>query len=187
MKRPVPGIKGTPSFGAPLKILRRVGRWSFHLEDGRTLNASQLSAVRHEAVHEETGEDKNRCGRTWRQTGRQETPQHKNRPRRQRATRPKISQYRKLHSLRGGQHCLLIRQAHHGLHQRGTRPQDWVLIVPTNQRSSISQKSSRCPSIAPHGSEDHQRDSGTMCSDLFTVETYYSFLSRVVTVSFLCT
>ncbi|KAL3207323.1 hypothetical protein MRX96_052695 [Rhipicephalus microplus] len=37
------------------------------------------------------------------------------------------------------------------------------------------------------GAEDHQRDSGTMCSDLFTVETYYSFLSRVVTVSFLCT
>nr|XP_037286010.1 uncharacterized protein K02A2.6-like [Rhipicephalus microplus] len=51
VKRPVPGIKGTPSFGAPLKILRRVGRWSFHLEDGRTWNASQLSAV----PHEETG------------------------------------------------------------------------------------------------------------------------------------
>ncbi|KAL3183902.1 hypothetical protein MRX96_033003 [Rhipicephalus microplus] len=48
------------------------------------------------------GQDKNRCGRTLRQTGRQETPQHENRPRRQRATRPKISQYRKLHSLRGG-------------------------------------------------------------------------------------
>nr|XP_037279754.1 uncharacterized protein K02A2.6-like [Rhipicephalus microplus] len=43
------------SFGAPLKILRRVGRWSFHLEDGRTSNASQLSAVPHEAVHKETG------------------------------------------------------------------------------------------------------------------------------------
>lgn len=55
VKRPVPGIKGTPSFGAPLKILKRVGRWSFHLEDGRTWNASQLSAVPHEAVHEETG------------------------------------------------------------------------------------------------------------------------------------
>ncbi|KAL3195600.1 hypothetical protein MRX96_045570 [Rhipicephalus microplus] len=147
----------------------------------------QLSAVPHEAVHEETGARQESLWADMETDGSAGN-----------ATARKPSSKAKSHSTQnipiqeaaqspGGQHCLLIRQAHHGLHHRGTRPQDWVLIVPTNQRSSISQKSSRCPSVALHGSEDHQRDSGTMCSDLFTVETYYSFLSRVVTVSFLCT
>nr|XP_054930704.1 uncharacterized protein LOC129386641 [Dermacentor andersoni] len=45
VKKPTPGPKGTPSFGPPMKILKRIGRWSFCLEDGRTWNASQLTAV----------------------------------------------------------------------------------------------------------------------------------------------
>lgn len=49
VRKPVPGPKGTPTFGTPLRILKRVGRWSFHLEDGRTWNGSQLSAVPKEA------------------------------------------------------------------------------------------------------------------------------------------
>lgn len=40
VKCPLPGMKGTPSFRAPLKILKRIGRWLFHLEDGWTWNAS---------------------------------------------------------------------------------------------------------------------------------------------------
>ncbi|KAH7940112.1 hypothetical protein HPB52_021861 [Rhipicephalus sanguineus] len=50
VKKPVPGPKGTPTFGPPLKILKRIGRWSFCLEDGRTWNASQLTAVPKEAL-----------------------------------------------------------------------------------------------------------------------------------------
>lgn len=49
VKKPVPGPKGSPSFGPPLKILKRIGRWSFVLEDGHTWNASQLTAVPMEA------------------------------------------------------------------------------------------------------------------------------------------
>ncbi|XP_049271184.1 uncharacterized protein K02A2.6-like [Rhipicephalus sanguineus] len=50
VKKPVPGPKGTPTFGPPLKILKRIGRWSFCLEDSRTWNASQLTAVPKEAL-----------------------------------------------------------------------------------------------------------------------------------------
>lgn len=53
VKKPIPGPKGTPSYGPPLKILKRIGRWSFCLEDGRTWNASQLSAVPKEASPEQ--------------------------------------------------------------------------------------------------------------------------------------
>lgn len=61
VKKPVPGLKGTPSYGPLLKILKRIGRWSFHLEDGRTWNASQLLAVPKEASSgQETNKD-NSC------------------------------------------------------------------------------------------------------------------------------
>ena len=37
--------KGEPTFGPPQRIIKRVGRWTFRLEDGRVWNASKLAAA----------------------------------------------------------------------------------------------------------------------------------------------
>lgn len=58
VKPPLPGMKGTPSFGAPLKILKRIGRWLFHLEDGRTWNASGIVRCAPQSCSRRNGETK---------------------------------------------------------------------------------------------------------------------------------
>lgn len=66
---------------------------------------------------------------------------------------------------------------------------DFVLIMPANRKSSISQ-GSHC-FVALHGSEDHHTSSGTMCSGLtnrtgWIIKNDFTIilLSRAVTVVF---
>ncbi|KAH7985966.1 hypothetical protein HPB49_026184 [Dermacentor silvarum] len=56
VKKPIPGPKGTPSYGPPLKILKRIGRWSFcwkTVEPG-TLRSCQRYQKRHRQSKELT-------------------------------------------------------------------------------------------------------------------------------------
>ncbi|KAH7946196.1 hypothetical protein HPB49_021393 [Dermacentor silvarum] len=68
VKKPVTGPKGTPSFGPPLKILKRIRRWTSCLEDGRMWNASQLTAVPEEALPQHA--------LIWDDNGHQSVPLH---------------------------------------------------------------------------------------------------------------
>ncbi|XP_029838267.2 uncharacterized protein LOC115322083 [Ixodes scapularis] len=45
VKKPGKVAKGESAFGPPLRIMKRVGRWTFRLGDGRVWNASKLAAA----------------------------------------------------------------------------------------------------------------------------------------------